>query len=282
VTGPDLVWQVRDGVPQRRPDELAVEEPLEIRASVALPGSAGTHLETLSVTMRTPGNDFELVAGWLNAEGVLASPSELRGIRYCTDAELDDEQRFNVVTADLAASVLDRLRPRRTTSTSSCGVCGSASIDALCGAGHPPLQDGPTVAWHHVAELPDQLRAAQRQFSSTGGIHGAALVSADGEVLVVREDIGRHNAVDKVIGWALLAGRLPLSTALLVVSGRSSFEIVQKALRAGIPIVAGVSAASSLAVRLAEQAGLTLVGWVRDGRGTIYTRPDRVELSPPD
>ena len=280
MTASQLVWQVREGVATRRPDRLAVEEPLEIRASVTLAGAEQPKVETLTVTMRTPGHDFELVAGWLNSEGVVVAPDDLRGIRYCTDPGVDGEQRYNVVTADLARSAFERIVPRRAMTTSACGVCGSASIEALCGGGHPRLEDGPVVSWQLVASLPARLRQAQRQFASTGGIHGAALVASSGEVLVVREDIGRHNAVDKAVGWAMLGGRLPLSGAILVVSGRSSFEIVQKALRAGIGIVAGVSAASSLAVRLSEEAGLTLVGWLRDSRCTIYAHPERVELSP--
>lgn len=280
MTASQLVWQVHDGVGTRRPDRLAVEEPLELRASVTLTGAKQPKAETLTVTMRTPGHDFELAAGWLNSEGVVVAPDDLRGIRYCTDPELDGEQRFNVVTVDLSSSAFERVLPRRAMTTSACGVCGSVSIEALRGAGHPRLEDGPVVSWQVVTSLPARLRQAQRQFASTGGIHGAALVASSGEVLVVREDIGRHNAVDKVVGWAMLGGRFPLSDAILVVSGRSSFEIVQKALRAGIGIVAGVSAASSLAVRLSEEAGLTLVGWLRDSRCTIYAHPERVELSP--
>jgi FdhD protein len=280
-----LVWQLRDGAARRRPDDLAVEEPLEIRCSTPAPpqgqGEAGDLVETLTVTMRTPGHDFELVAGWLNSEGVVDSPAELRGIRYCTDPELDGEQRYNAVTADLPAAARERLRPRRAMTASSCGICGSASIEAIRSFGHPPLGDGPVIGWPLLAKLPDLLRDAQRQFSATGGIHGAALVDGSGRVLVVREDIGRHNAVDKVVGWALLENRLPLHDTVLVVSGRSSFEIVQKALRAGIGFVAGVSAASNLAVRLAGEAGMTLVGWVRDDRATVYTCPERVDLSLP-
>jgi FdhD protein len=268
-TASQLVWErSADGL-SRRPDHLAVEEPLEIRVSEK--GAS----RTLTVTMRTPGHDFELVAGWLLAEGAVDSAEDIRAIRYCTDPELDGEQRFNVVTADLAGDV-PPVAARRVLSSSSCGVCGTATIDALKRAGHPALLDGQRLDWAVLAGLPAQLRSAQEAFESTGGLHGAALVSFDGEQLVVREDIGRHNAVDKVIGWALLEGHFPLSDTVLVVSGRTSFEIVQKALRAGIPMIAAISAASSLAQRMAEEAGLTLVGFLRGDRCTVYAHPERI------
>ena len=279
-TGSGLVWQVADGAARRRPDELAVEEPLEIRASVPFEGGEGV-VETLTVTMRSPGNDFELVAGWLNSEGVVDSAAEIRAISYCADPALDGEQRYNVVTAELTSRAVDRLRPRRTMTASSCGICGTASIDAVCEGVHPALGDGPVFDWAVLAMVPELLRESQRQFSATGGIHGAALVNSTGAVSVVREDIGRHNAVDKVVGWALLNDRFPPRDAALIVSGRSSFEIVQKALRAGIGLVAGVSAASSLAVQLADDSGLTLVGWLRGDRATIYTHPGRVTFGSP-
>jgi FdhD protein len=268
-TASQLVWErSADGL-ARRPDQLAVEEPLEIRVS-----EKGTP-RTLTVTMRTPGHDFELVAGWLLAEGAVDSPEGIRAIRYCTDPELDGEQRFNVVTADLAGD-LAPVAARRVLTSSSCGVCGTATIDALKMTGHPEIRDGQQLAWEVLAGLPVQLRSAQEAFESTGGLHGAALVGFDGTQLVVREDIGRHNAVDKVIGWALLEGHFPLSDTVLVVSGRTSFEIVQKALRAGIPMIAAISAASSLAQRMAEEGGLTLVGFLRGDRCTVYSHPERI------
>lgn len=278
-TASRLVWEPGDGRLARRPDELAVEEPLEVRVGV------GAATRVLNVTMRTPGSDFELAAGWLLAEGVITGPEELKGVRYCTDPELDAEQRYNAVTADLVPAALERLQARATpgrltATTSACGVCGSASIDALAALGPAELA-ATAFPLADVLSWPARLREAQAAFAATGGLHAAGLLDADGEIRVVREDIGRHNAVDKVLGWAVLeaaAGRerLPLSRLGLVVSGRSSFEIVQKALSAGLPLVASVSAASSLAVELATERGLTLVGFVRDGRCTVYSCPERL------
>jgi FdhD protein len=257
MTGSRLVWEPRDGALVRRPDTLAVEEPLELRlATEAAP-------RTLSVTMRTPGHDFELSAGWLLSEGVIDGPEAVRAIRYCTDPDVDGEQRYNVVTAELKVAPV-RLNERLMLTSSSCGICGSASIDAI----------------RTLVSLPDTLSAAQKGFSSTGGLHAAGLVGFDGALLAAREDIGRHNAVDKVIGWALLEWRFPLSGTILVVSGRTSFEIVQKAFRAGICFVAGISAASSLAARLAEEEGMTLVGFLRGERCTVYAHPGRIVMPP--
>lgn len=278
-----LVWEPRDGRLGRRPDLLAVEEPLELRIGDAS-GLAGG--DVLTVTMRTPGHDFELAAGWLLAEGLLATPADLRAVRYCTDPALDGEQRYNVVTADLDPAALARLLAggglptRLTVTSSSCGVCGTSSIEALSVRGPSPLAET-TFPLQGVLTWPELLRRGQSGFSKTGGLHAAGLVSPEGELVVAREDIGRHNAVDKVIGWALLEalqGKMafPLSSHGLVVSGRTSFEIVQKALAAGVPLVAAVSAASSLAVRLAAERGLTLVGFVREGRCTVYSCPERL------
>ena len=266
-----------------------MEEPLEIRLSDE-EGAAG---QVLTVTMRTPGNDFELALGWLLSEGVITSPRDVRSVRYCTDPDLDGEQRFNVVTVDLAASALARLEAagghasRLAVTSSSCGVCGTASIEALSARGLGEIVSTVEFALHDVLQWPELLRAeGQAGFAATGGLHGAALVSSQRKILVAREDIGRHNAVDKVVGWALtevLEGRLslPLSATGLVVSGRTSFEIVQKALCVGIPVVAAVSAASSLAARLADEQGLTLVGFVRGGRCTVYAHPERLTLVGP-
>jgi FdhD protein len=263
---------------------LAVEEPLELRAGR---GSTARGTQVLNVTMRTPGSDFELAAGWLLSEGVLESPADLKSIRYCTDRSLDAEQRYNVVTADLRPAALARLQAGGTASrlvatSSSCGVCGTASLESLSGRGYSSVPASAAFAMADVLSWPERLRKeGQRGFESTGGLHAAGLVSQGGELLVAREDIGRHNAVDKVIGWAVLealAGHVafPLSGLGLVVSGRTSFEIVQKALVAGIPLVAAVSAASSLAARLADEHGITLVGFVRKGRCTVYTHPERL------
>jgi FdhD protein len=271
MTGSRLVWEPRDGALVRRPDHLAVEEPLELRLSTE------SDPRTLTVTMRTPGHDFELAAGWLLSEGVVDAPAAIGAIRYCTDPDVDGEQHYNIVTADLKAPPA-RLIERLMLTSSSCGICGSASIDAIKALGHPPLEVSGAVTWETLASLPEALSASQRGFRSTGGLHAAGLVTFDGELLAAREDIGRHNAVDKVIGWALLESRFPLSDVVLVVSGRTSFEIVQKALRAGISFVAGISAASSLAARLAEEEGMTLVGFLRGERCTVYAHPERIVM----
>lgn len=255
-----------------RTDQLAVEEPLEIR----LAGSATA--STLAITMRTPGHDFELVAGNLLSEGVIDGRDQVRQIAYCLDADLSPEQRYNVVTAELRGEPGRASIERLVMTSSACGVCGSASIEAVHLAGHPEITDGPKVPFETLSRFPDLLRSGQRAFSSTGGLHGIALISPAGEVVCLREDVGRHNAVDKVIGWAMLNGKLPLSDMTLMVSGRISFEIVQKALRAGIPIVAAVSAATSLAVRLAEDAGMTLVGFLRGDSGVVYAGRERIVI----
>ena len=254
----------------RREDELAVEEPLDIR--LGHPGSA----TTISVTMRTPGHDFELVAGFLLSEGVIDSAAQLRDIVYCLEDEQGAEQRFNVITALLDGPPGRASVERLVMTSASCGVCGSASIEAVRLAGHPPLGEGPHHSLERLASFPELLRSGQRAFAATGGVHGIALIDEHGGLRCLREDVGRHNAVDKVLGWALLNGELPLSTSALMVSGRISFEIVQKALRAGIPIVAAVSAATSLAVQLAEESGMTLIGFLRGERCTVYCGSARI------
>ncbi|HET9091104.1 MAG TPA: formate dehydrogenase accessory sulfurtransferase FdhD [Acidimicrobiales bacterium] len=283
-----LVWEQKDGRLARHPDELAVEEPLEVRVGGL--DAASARPEVLTVTMRTPGNDFELALGWLLSEGVLAGPADLRAVRYCSDPELDAEQRYNVVTVDLERAAAARLAAaggvpsRLTTTSSSCGVCGSSSIAALAERLRGPVDSATVFGFADVVRWPSLLTEGQAGFAATGGLHAAGLVNPEGELLVAREDIGRHNAVDKVLGWAILQAvsgdlALPLEEVGLVVSGRTSFEIVQKALAAGIPVVAGVSAASSLAVRLADERGITLLGFVRDGRGIVYSHPERLELA---
>jgi len=261
-----MVFEPRDGALVRRGDRLAVEEPLEIRLET--PAGAAT----LTVTMRTPGNDMELVAGWLLAEGIVEGADDIAQISYCVDATNGGDQRFNVVTANLRVPARQSGRERM----SACRVDGAASIEALRAAGFPPLSDGPRFAISVLTELPELLRAGQRTFQVTGAVHGAALVDATGTVLIVREDVDRHNAVDKVVGWALLNGHMPLSDTALVVSGRITFEIVQKAARAGISMVVGVSGATSLAVALAEVVGMTLVGFVRGTSCAIYSGSARV------
>lgn len=231
---------------------------------------------TVAVTMRTPGNDFELAAGFLFSEGIVSDMRELATLRYCTEEA--EEERYNIVNVALRASrlpAIERLE-RHFAMTSACGVCGKAHLDALevrCAA---PPGPGPRVAPAVLASLPDQLRAAQTVFGRTGGLHAAGLFTAGGELVAVREDVGRHNALDKLIGWALLEGRLPLTNLVLCVSGRASYELLQKAVAAGAPVLAAVSAPSSLAVEVAERFGITLVGFLRDQRFNVYAGSERV------
>ncbi|MDT5147370.1 MAG: FdhD protein [Mycobacterium sp.] len=254
-----------------RPETLVVEEPLEIRVN----GSA------LTVTMRTPGSDFELAQGFLLTEGVIADRDDALTIRYC-DGRADDlggANTYNVLDVTLASGVEapDVDVTRNFYTTSSCGVCGKASLDAVRLSGRFPVGEDPaTVAAATLKAMPGQLRSAQKVFDTTGGLHAAALFAVDGTILAVREDIGRHNAVDKVIGWALERRRVPLRGSVLLVSGRASFELTQKAVMAGIPVLAAVSAPSSLAVSLAEESGMTLVAFLRRDSMNVYTRADRI------
>ncbi len=265
-----------DGSVRRHEDRLATEEPLEIR--LAWPGRPAARV---AVTMRTPGHDFELATGFLFAEGVLGSAEDLRTVAYCTDETLTPEQEFNVVTVEL-----DR-PPRRapaeryaglSAASSACGVCGTESIDdvlAMCDVHLSTRWDGLAIAPDVLLALPDRLRESQRVFDSTGGLHAAGLFDEAGTPLVVREDIGRHNAVDKVVGARVLAGHSP-AAPVLCVSGRIGFEIVQKAVVADVGVLAAVGAPSSLAVHLAERAGLCTTGFVRDERYVVYSAPDRL------
>lgn len=266
--------------PKDQPDLLAIEEPLEIR----LGRPSGQHL-AVSVTMRTPGDDGELAAGFLFTEGILTSPAQIKQIRHCglkirkQGGAIDRASALNsnTVRVDLAEDLdLDLKRLERNFyTTSSCGVCGKSSIDALR-TGARKLDDGFKFASELIHALPERLRSSQNVFEQTGGLHASALFSADGELDVLREDVGRHNALDKVIGTKFLAGEIPLTDRILLVSGRASFELVQKALMAGIPILAAVGAPSSLAVELAEEFGMTLIGFVRDGRFNVYTGGHRL------
>ncbi len=245
--------------------------------------AAGYATERLAVTMRTPGNDFELAAGFLHGEGILDGREALRGISYCTGPELDAAQQYNVVNVRLDGAAMPDLRglERHFYTSSACGVCGKASLDAieLRGCAMPP--PGPEVDAEVLYGLPDKLREAQGLFDSTGGLHAAGLFTPDGELECLREDVGRHNAVDKLVGWALLEGRLPFEDRILLVSGRASFEIMQKALAAGVPMVCAVSAPSSLAVDVAERFGMTLAGFLRGRRFNLYSGHDRVRLPAP-
>jgi FdhD protein len=263
------VLKIRDGQARRSRDRLAVEEPLELRV-------AG---RPVGVTMRTPGNDVELAIGYCVSERLVAGPDEIAAVRFC--APEGQAQEFNVLTVDLRPGVPlpDPSLERLAVTSSSCGVCGKASVDAVRLACASVAGDRLRLHSRVLAAIPDRVREAQRVFEQTGGLHAAAVCDADGTVACVREDVGRHNAVDKVIGWAATQDRLPLAGTVLFVSGRSSFEVVQKAAVAGVPLVAAVSAPSSLAVELAEEVGITLVGFLRGTAMNVYTHPERVVAS---
>ncbi|MFI5495509.1 formate dehydrogenase accessory sulfurtransferase FdhD [Actinoplanes sp. NPDC051859] len=255
------------GGPRRQPDELAAEEPLEIRL----------RKKPLAVTMRTPGQDIDLALGFLFTEGIIRDADDVVTAQLC--AGTDTPNTYNVVDVVLADQVpVPVTDPSRNFyTTSSCGVCGKASIDAVrTRSRFDVAADQTSITAQTLADLPGTLRAAQRAFDRTGGLHAAGLFSTNGELIVVREDVGRHNAVDKVIGWALRAGRLPLSGHILLVSGRASFELTQKAWMAGIPVLAAVSAPSTLAAELADEAGITLVGFLRGRSMNIYAGSQRV------
>jgi FdhD protein len=261
--GPDAAVQ--------RVDALAVEEPLELRVG----GQA------LSVTMRTPGHDVELAHGFLLTEGVIGSAADVATARYCRGTDPDGRQTYNVLDVVLADGVA---APgpgvaRSFITTSSCGVCGKGALESVrLRTRHSPAGDAVVLDPVVLRTLPGALRSAQRVFDSTGGLHAAGLYEPDGTAVTVREDVGRHNAVDKVLGAALLAGRVPAAGTVLMVSGRASFELVQKAAMAGVPTLAAVSAPSSLAADLAEDEGITLIGFLRGDSMNVYTRPDRLKL----
>jgi FdhD protein len=261
----------RDGKAIERPERLATEEPMEIRA-----GGPGQEPASVAVTMRTPGHDFELAVGFLVGEGLLHGRDEVASVRYC-DLPPDEPQLYNVVSVFLTRPFEPAGAERRFYTTSSCGICGKASLDQVevhCAA----IPPGPPLPASVVVSLPDALRKAQRIFEQTGGLHAAGLFDRAGRAVAVREDVGRHNAVDKLVGRSLLAGELPLSDGVLMVSGRVSFELVQKAAVAGVPVLCAVSAPSSLAVEAAARLGLAVVGFVR-GRGfNVYSHPERLDL----
>lgn len=264
------LMRVSGGAATVEDDRVAVEEPLEIRLV------QGERVHRLAVTMRTPGHDADLAAGFLVGEGVVARPDEILGVRH---APLQAGQTDpNIVVVDLAASVrvdLKRLE-RHVTTTSSCGVCGKASLDAVRALAGPTLGPGPCVEAAVVGGMPGALRAAQDAFDQTGGLHAAALFSPDGVLVRVREDVGRHNALDKLVGSFWRDGTGVPAGHVVLVSGRASFELVQKAWLAGVTVLAAVGAPSSLAVDLAREAGMTLLGFVRDGRFNAYAGAERV------
>ncbi|MGH3728131.1 MAG: formate dehydrogenase accessory sulfurtransferase FdhD [Micromonosporaceae bacterium] len=281
VTDRRIVVRLNDGHEVSRPDTLVAEEPLEIRVGG----------RPLAVTMRTPGDDIDLALGFLLTEGLIAGAADVGTAKHCTDTDFRASARSELASpaaASSAGNVLEvTLAPgvpapavdptRNFYTTSSCGVCGKASIDAVRTLSRHPVGDDPfRVDAEVLAKLPERLRTDQRVFDRTGGLHAAGLFTADGDLVCVREDVGRHNAVDKVIGWAVRQDRLPLTGHILLVSGRASFELAQKASMAGIPMLAAVSAPSTLAVDLATEVGMTLIGFLRPTRMNIYTSPDRV------
>lgn len=254
-----------------REEALAAEEPLEIRLG---------H-EPFTVSMRTPGDDFDLVAGFLVSEGIIYEPDELISLRFCAGEDENGQQTFNVVEAQLRPDVVlpSLAAQRNVTTTSACGICGTASIDAVRKSSHYAIKapvDQPLVKAEVLASLPGILREQQKLFEKTGGVHAAGLFAPDGELLILREDVGRHNAVDKVVGAAFRDRQLPLANTILQVSGRASFELVQKAAMAGVPLLAAVSAPSSLSVELARESGVTLVGFSRGDTLNVYTHGGRI------
>ncbi len=267
------IWVVERGQRRTRPDHLATEEPLEIRLQ------AGQQRQNLAVTMRTPGADFDLAAGFLYSEGVITQPDDIYRMRYCVDGLVDAAQHYNTLNVELRQHQLPDLvqLERHFYTSSACGVCGKASIDALRIRECPALSSDPVVPTEVIYHLPEQLRSDQGLFATTGGLHAAGLFTADGHLLAVREDVGRHNALDKLIGWALLQRSLPLSQHIIMVSGRASFEIMQKCLVAGVPIVCAVSAPSSLAVTVARSFGMTLIGFLRGERFNVYAGIERIQ-----
>lgn len=260
-----------------RPDVLAVEEPLAIRVA------AGHRSQRVAVTMRTPGDDHELAVGWLLAEGVITGHRDVLDVAWCVRDEDDPVQTGNVVTVTLTAPELPDLSAldRHGLVSSACGVCGRASLEALEQAGVPAVEDREfAVSFDALSRMPRALRTHQPTFDATGGLHAAARIGADGRVIDVREDVGRHNAVDKLVGAALLDRALPWTDQVLVLSGRASYELLQKAAVAGVPVVAAIGAPSTLAVEVADTFGITLVGFLRDDRANVYTHTHRITAVP--
>ena len=266
-----VVQLAADGSRKARRDRVAGEEPLEIRVA-----SPGVEASTIAITMRTPGHDFALAVGFLTTEGILRGADDLRSVEYCTKG-VGVEQKYNIVTVRTTRPTVDGLSRRALITSASCGICGTSTLDDLeASVPEPRANDSTVVEAALLVSLPDRLRREQTLFERTGGLHGVGLFDASGRMLFVREDIGRHNAVDKVIGEAVLAKDVPLAGLLLVVSGRVSFEIVQKAAMVGISVIVAVSAASSLAVDAADRFGITLAGFVRNGGANLYSHAHRV------
>ncbi|MDQ6822971.1 MAG: formate dehydrogenase accessory sulfurtransferase FdhD [Candidatus Eremiobacteraeota bacterium] len=261
-----------DGPEHReRIDDLATEEPLELRLQ------AGGRTQSIAVTMRTPGNDFELAAGFLLAEGIIVRPEDIGAMSYCIDEGVDPEQRYNIVNITLARGTMPDTEhlERHFTMSSACGICGKATLEALH-TRSAPLEDRVRFDIPVIMQLPARMRAAQRVFASTGGLHAAAIFDNRGELLVLREDVGRHNALDKAIGWSLLNREVSLHGCVALVSGRASYELVQKCIVARLPVLCAVSAPSSLAVELAAEFDLTLLGFLRAPRANVYSGSHRL------
>ena len=265
------IWVVKNHNFVTHSDQLAIEEPLEIQLTFPK--------KTIAITMRTPGADFDLVAGFLYSEGVIKHREDISKISYCVDPKIDGEQRQNIVNITLKSELTPNLKTleRHFFTTSACGVCGKASIESLQIKGFLAIPLGLEVSTEIIYSLPDKLNTAQRVFKSTGGLHAAGLFNYQGELLKLREDVGRHNALDKLIGSELLAGQLPLNNLIVIVSGRASFEILQKCITVSVPIVCSVSAPSSLAVEIAKKFNITLVGFLRDKKFNIYSGAERIK-----
>lgn len=264
------VWVVEKGQARSRQDQVTTEEPLEIRLV--------SPRRTIAITMRTPGADFELVAGFLYSEGIISSKKDIQCLSYCVDESVDGQQRYNIVNVELKENLNPNLKTleRHFYTTSACGVCGKTSIEALRLQNSPIITPDLIINPEIIYSLPDKLRSAQGVFKSTGGLHATAVFSSEGELLNLYEDVGRHNALDKLIGAALLGDQLPLNNHIVMVSGRSSFEILQKCTAAGVPIVCAVSAPSSLAVSVAKEFGITLIGFLRGEKFNVYSGIERI------
>ena len=264
------ILSVENGHIHGKKDVLATEEPLEILLR------AGDEQHTVAITMRTPGNDYDLAAGFLYNEGIIHNKQDISLMTYCVDG---DQQEYNSLRVQQRSDIFPQLQQleRHFFTNSACGVCGTTMLDDLGERHLPPIPAGPIVAPSFITSLPDKLRGSQDLFESTGGLHAAALFDLDGNLLAVREDVGRHNALDKLIGWGLLNDQLPFHDRVLMVSGRASYELLQKSFVAGVPIFCAVSAPSSLAVEVAERFGITLVGFLRGDRFNIYTGGERIK-----
>ncbi|WP_124975180.1 formate dehydrogenase accessory sulfurtransferase FdhD [Aphanothece sacrum] len=264
------VWVVENGQIRSRTDFLVTEEPLEIRLV--------SPAQTVAVTMRTPGADFDLVAGFLYSEGVIICQEDIQQMSYCVDSDIEAEQNYNIIKVELREELKPNLPSleRHFFTSSACGVCGKTSLESLKIKGCIPVNTNIKITSELILQLPTKLKEAQNIFTKTGGLHAAALFDIEGNLLKLREDVGRHNALDKLIGSAILSKEMPLNNCIVMVSGRSSFEILQKCIMAKIPLLCAVSAPSSLAVTLAQEFKVTLIGFLRENRFNIYTEAERI------